>query len=90
MATPPSRDGRRLGVGNLRHGMSLSGTSRLIFSRTSGPDLTRAGVDRSAEERIGHRRSAVAAFAKRSSTAQHQQTAAATIDEVGDHLKLIT
>src|SRR6185503_7634654 len=40
-------------------------------------------------QRVGHRRAAVPAFAERAGAAEHQQAAAAAIDEVRDHLQLI-
>src|SRR4030095_2516033 len=41
-------------------------------------------------KRIGHRRASVPAFAERSSPSEHQQAAASTIDEVRNHLQLVT
>ena len=78
-------------VGNLRHRVRLARRAWApTFSRASVRRLGRAGpwVD-SQRQRVGHRRAAVAAFAERSRAAQHQQAAAAAIDEVGDHLQLI-
>ena len=70
--------------------MRLPGASRrdLQARQTCGLGRASPRIDEQ-RQRVGNRRAAVSAFAKRTRTAEHQQAAAAPLDELGNHLQLI-
>ncbi len=81
----------RLAAGNLRHGMRLARTGRTdgqVHHREFAIRRARNGaeIDR---QNVRDRCAGVATFGKGARAADHQQSAAAALDELGDHPQLI-
>ena len=77
-------------AGDLRDAVRLAGARRLHAQPRDrhGVERARGPLDRD-RQRVGDRRSRVAAFGERARPAEHQQPAAAPLDELADHAQLI-